>query len=772
MRNRGWFLVLILYASVFVFQKPTAKPEASGELLHIVYLGEKKQHHDLLATILGSKKKASKATVYSYKHAFSGFAAKLTKSQAHQLAEIPGVLRVLPNVLYDLHTTRSWDFLGVSPSPYSPNLLHSSNLGDGIIIGIIDSGIWPESEAFNDDGLGPVPRRWRGTCKSGEKFNASRNCNRKIIGARWYVDGFKAEFGEFNRSSATEFISPRDSNGHGTQTASTAAGSFVSNVSYRGLAGGTLRGGAPRARLAMYKACWSLPSGGGQCAAADVLKALDDAVQDRVDVLSLSLGKSVPLFPEVDEENVVAIGSFHAISRNIPVVCSAGNDGPSSETVLNTSPWILNVAASSMDRTFLATIVLGNNNTFLGQTLFSGEEIGYSGLVYPGSGLRQEVAGLCELVPLVNGSKWMAGKVVLCFSRAVAMNPIAISRAAEAVKAGNGVGLIVARHPDDIWFACADDFPCFLVDLEIGSKIFYYIRATSSPLVRLGRSRTITGNPISAHIAYFSSRGPNSVAPAILKPDVAAPGVAILAATSPLDPTNDRGFTIQTGTSIATPHVSAIVALLKSLHPTWSPAAIKSAIVTTAWNTHSSSGVPILTEGSPWKRGDPFDYGGGIVNPNAAANPGLIYDMATADYISYFCSMGYNNSAISVLTQDKTECPTQDQISILDLNLPSITVPALSNWNTVTRTVTNVGNLTSVYRVVIDPPIGTRVEVEPPVLAFNATVRKLSFKVTIWSLLEMDYGFSFGSIIWSDGVHLVQSPLSVRIQIQSPFHLY
>lgn len=146
--------------------------------------------------------------------------------------------------------------------------------------------------------------------------------------------------------------------------------------------------------------------------------------------------------------------------------------------------------------------------------------------------------------------------------------------------------------------------------------------------------------------------------------------------------------------------------------------------------------------------------------------------MATADYISYFCSMGYNNSAISVLTQDKTECPTQDQISILDLNLPSITVPALSNWTTVTRTVTNVGNLTSVYRVVIDPPIGTRVEVEPPVLAFNATVRKLSFKVTIWSLLEMDYGFSFGSIIWSDGVHLVQSPLSVRIQIQSPFHLY
>lgn len=210
-----------------------------------------------------------------------------------------------------------------------------------------------------------MPVRWRGTCQSGEKFNSSRNCNRKIIGARWYVEGFKAEFGEFNRSAVTEFISPRDSSGHGTFTASTAAGSLVRNVSYRGLGGGTLRGGDPRARLAMYKACWSLPGGGGQCAAADVLKAVDDAVHDGVDVVSLSMGKSVPLFPEVDEENAIAIGSFHAISKNIPVVCSAGNDGPSAGTVLNTSPWILNVAATTMDRTFLAPIALGNNNTFL-----------------------------------------------------------------------------------------------------------------------------------------------------------------------------------------------------------------------------------------------------------------------------------------------------------------------------------------------------------------------------------------------------------------------
>lgn len=127
--------------------------------------------------------------------------------------------------------------------------------------------------------------------------------------------------------------------------------------------------------------------------------------------------------------------------------------------------------------------------------------------------------------------------------------------------------------------------------------------------------------------------------------------------------------------------------------------------------------------------------------------------------------MGYNSSAISLLTEHKTKCPKRHQLSLLDLNLPSITVPALRNSVTVTRTVTNVGNLTSIYRALVEPPMGTSVTVEPRVLVFNATIRKMSFKVRILSLLEMDYGFSFGSLIWSDGVHLVRSPLSVRVQI-------
>ena len=162
-------------------------------------------------------------------------------------------------------------------------------------------------------------------------------------------------------------MSPRDANGHGTHTSSTASGSYVRNISYRGLAPGTVRGGAPRARLAIYKVCWNVL--GGQCASADILKAFDEAIHDGVDVLSLSIGYSLPLFSDVDERDGIAAGSFHAVARGITVVCAAANDGPSAQTVQNTAPWILTVAASTIDRAFPTPITLGNNKTFLVLTL-------------------------------------------------------------------------------------------------------------------------------------------------------------------------------------------------------------------------------------------------------------------------------------------------------------------------------------------------------------------------------------------------------------------
>lgn len=156
-----------------------------------------------------------------------------------------------------------------------------------------------------------------------------------------------------------EYLSPRDAVGHGTHTAATAAGSLVHNVSYNGLAMGTARGGAPRARLAAYKACWNIDSG-IFCSNADILKAFDEAIHDGVDVLSVSLGLGPPFVLDA-----IAVGSFHAVAKGITVVSSAGNSGPRSQTVENVAPWMISVAASTIDRSFPSLITLGNNQTIL-----------------------------------------------------------------------------------------------------------------------------------------------------------------------------------------------------------------------------------------------------------------------------------------------------------------------------------------------------------------------------------------------------------------------
>ncbi|KAJ0104700.1 hypothetical protein Patl1_17383 [Pistacia atlantica] len=727
------FLILNVHNSLIAPVSATSK-------VHIVYLGEKqhddpelitKSHHEMLESIVGSKEAAADLMVYSYKHGFSGFAAKLTESQAQKLAELHGVVRITPNQFHSLQTTRSWDYLDLSS--YSPNnLLHDTNMGDGIIIGLLDTGVWPESEIFNDEGLGPIPTRWKGHCQSGQLFNGTTDF-RIICPLEMLLD----------MALTHQLLLP---------------GSFVANTSYKGIALGTVRGGAPRARIAMYKVCWNVPA--GQCSSADILKAFDEAIHDGVDLFSLSLGTQIPLFPEVDERDGISVGSFHAVARGIPVICAAANDGPAAQTVHNTAPWILTIAATTIDRSFPTPITLGNNITVLGQALFAGREIDFTGLVYPEvPGLRPTVPGVCESLSLNNTS--VVGKVVLCFTTVARRS--AMTNAVTAVRAAGGVGVIIARNPSHLFGPCSDDFPCIVVDYELGTQILFYIRSTSSPTVKLSTSRTLVGKPVATKVAYFSSRGPSSISPAILKPDIAAPGVSILAASAPLDPFMDAGFAVHSGTSIAAPIVSGIVALLKAENPDWSPAAIRSAIVTTAWKT-DPFGEPIFTEGSPRKLADPFDYGGGLVNPSKASEPGLIYDMGTADYIHYLCAVGYNESSISQLVGQATMCPSTKP-SILDVNLPSITIPNVKESVTLIRSVTNVGPSHSIYKSLIEHPFGIAVAVKPDILVFNSSTKMNSFKVTVSTTHKVNTGYYFGSLTWTDGVHNVTIPISVRTQI-------
>lgn len=224
------------------------------------------------------------------------------------------------------------------------------------------AGVWPESESFNDEGMDPIPSQWKGICQEGEQFN-STNCNKKLIGARWFIKGLQEQIERpINTTGSEDYLSARDGIGHGTHTASTAAGYFVRGANYGGLAEGLARGGAPLAHLAIYKVCWGIDSGG--CTDADLLKAFDKAIHDGVDILSVSVGNEIPLYSYVDHRDSIAMGSFHAVAKGITVVCSGGNDGPISGTIENTAPWLITVAATTIDRAFPTSITLGNNQTF------------------------------------------------------------------------------------------------------------------------------------------------------------------------------------------------------------------------------------------------------------------------------------------------------------------------------------------------------------------------------------------------------------------------
>ncbi|XP_019195112.1 PREDICTED: subtilisin-like protease SBT3.10 [Ipomoea nil] len=750
-----FFVCLLVFQNALVYTSALSEPK-----VYIVYMGARHHddvdlitstHHDMLATVLGSKEAATDSMIYSYRHGFSGFAALMTKSHAQTFQDLPGVVKVIPNSFYKLRNTRSWDYLGLSLNS-ATNLLHDTKMGDGTIVAVLDTGVTPENEAYNDRGLGPIPSKWKGYCQSGEQFDPKKHCNRKLIGARYFIDGFLAENGQpGNVTGVDDYISPRDIDGHGTHTSSTAVGSLVSNVSYKGLALGTFRGGAPRARLAFYKVGWE----GGAFNAADALKAFDEAIHDGVDVISASFGPDVPLSAEVDPNDPLHFGSFHAVAHGITVVAAGGNEGPAAQTVSGADPWILTVAANTPDRDFPTPITLGNGQTFMGQSLFTGKDTGVVDLVF----LPDQ---FCET--LSTNDTWIAGKVVLCFTGKHGLDIdvagiVAKSRA--IVSEVGGVGIIVSQKPftalDVVYL---DDFPSVQVDYEVGTKILLYTGTTSIPKVRLSPSKTHIGKPISSVIAKYSSRGPYTISPSILKPDVAAPGTNILAAYIP-NGIVQSFFKFESGTSMATPHVAGIVALLKAAHPDWSPTAIKSAIVTTAWTTDPSSGEPIFSEGETiTKLADAFDYGGGIINPNKATSPGLIYDMTTSDYLQCLCAMGYKSTAITIIAGKTTSC--NKGLSILDVNFPSITIPNLKGSVTVTRIVTNVGSVNSKYKVMVEPPNGIAVTVKPTSLNFSSNVKKASYTVTISTSYRFNTGYYFGSLTWNDGVHNVRIPISVK----------
>ncbi|KAJ8900169.1 hypothetical protein K2173_024809 [Erythroxylum novogranatense] len=688
--------------------------------------------------------------LYVYKTVISGFAAKLSDKQVNALSKADGFHAAIPDEILTLHTTHSPQFLGLQNGK---GLWTSQNMHSDVIIGVLDTGIWPEHVSFDDSGIGPVPSRWKGTCENGTGFTPA-NCNRKLIGARTFYKGYEAIFGKINET--VDYKSPRDAQGHGTHTASTAGGNLIQKASFFGVANGSASGMRYTARIAAYKVCWS--SG---CINTDLLAAIDKAVSDGVDVLSLSLGGT----PKPYYSDGIAIASFGAISRGVFVSCSAGNSGPFGSTVGNTAPWIMTVAASYTDRSFPTTVKLGNGAEFTGSSLNYGKTTKQLPLVYA------ETAGIQRAEYCVTGSldrKLVEGKIVVC-DRGLNSR----TQKGEVVKLAKGAGMILVnseREGEEL-IAHPHVLAATTVGYSAGKAIKLYLNSTRNATVSIAFRGTVYGD-LAPKLAVFSSRGPSLPGPEVIKPDVTAPGVNILAAwppaTSPSRLKSDRRsllFNIASGTSMACPHVSGLASLLKSAHRDWSPAAIKSALMTTSY-TLDSRNVPISDVGSNSSASaTPFGVGSGHVDPESASDPGLIYDITTEDYLSYLCSLNYTSSQVALVSRKSFNCPKLHQPG--DLNYPSFAVILPGNAEKPTikykRTVTNVGMPTSTYAVQVDEPDGVSVTPEPKTLRFSKLGQKLSYSVNFVGLVEKDTRgvSSFGSIVWVSGKYKVRSPIAV-----------
>lgn len=750
MGSISWFLFVSLLQCII---------SAIAKQTYIVYMKHDDKpnsyatHHDWYTANLQSLSSSADSLLYTYTTAYHGFAASLDPEQAEFLRRSDSVLGVYEDTVYTLHTTRTPEFLGLDinfglwEGRPTQDLNQASH---DVVIGVLDTGVWPESKSFDDTGMPEIPSRWRGQCETGPDFSPSL-CNKKLIGARSFAKGFHMASGGSFLKKPKEVVSPRDVDGHGTHTSSTAAGAHVANASLLGYASGTARGMATTARVATYKVCWSTG-----CFGSDILAGMERAILDGVDVLSLSLGGgSAPYY-----RDTIAIGSFAAMEKGIFVSCSSGNSGPSRASLANTAPWIMTVGAGTLDRDFPAFALLGNKNRFTGVSLYSGQGMGDKpvALVY-NKGINGS-SSMC--LPGSLEPEQVRGKVVVC-DRGIN----ARVEKGSVVHAAGGIGMILANTEASGEELVADShlLPAVAVGRKVGDVIRHYVTSDPNPTALLTFGGTVLNVRPSPVVAAFSSRGPNMVTPQILKPDVIGPGVNILAAWSEaIGPTgleNDTRktlFNIMSGTSMSCPHISGVAALLKAAHPNWSPSAIKSALMTTAY-THDNTKSP-LQDAADGSFSNPWAHGSGHVDPQKALSPGLVYDISPQDYTTFLCSLGYDIEHVQSIARNPNISCTKKFADPGQLNYPSFSVLFGSNRVVrYTRELTNVGAAGSVYKVAVTGPTTVGVVVKPAMLVFKEVGEKQRYTVTF--VAKKGGGkSSFGSLVWSNAQHQVTSPIA------------
>ncbi|WVZ05975.1 hypothetical protein V8G54_019321 [Vigna mungo] len=710
-------------------------------------------HHDWFESTVQSIKSATpdlsfkqsqKQILYSYNHAMYGFSAVLTSEELEALKNSPGFIAAYPDRNVTIDTTHTFEFLSLASSS---GLWHASNLGEDVIVGVIDSGVWPESESFKDDGMTKkIPSKWKGTCQEGQDFNTSM-CNFKLIGARYFNKGVIAG----NRKVKISMNSARDTLGHGTHTSSTVAGNYVSGASYFGYAKGVARGIAPRARLAMYKVLWDE----GRYS-SDVLAGMDQAIADGVDVISISMGFDVvPLY-----EDPIAIASFAAMEKGVVVSSSAGNSGPDLGTLHNGIPWLLTVAAGTIDRTF-GSLVLGNGRTIIGSTMFPANALVENlPLVY------YKNISACNSVKLL--SKLVTNVIIVCD---LVPDTTLMYKQMSVVNEASLSGAVFFLDGPLLNDSGIGSFPGIVISAKDAPTVIKYAKSHKNPTASIKFQQTFVGIKPAPGLAGYSSRGPSPYYPGVLKPDIMAPGSNVLAAFIPNFPAAKIGhnvylpsdYNLLSGTSMACPHASGVAALLKAAHPEWSAAAIRSALVTTASPLDNTQN-PIRDYGYPSQYASPLAMGAGQIDPNKALDPGLIYDATPQDYVNLLCASNYTQKQILTITRSGSyNCAKPS----FDLNYPSFIALYSNKTRSVVlkfkRTVTNVGDGAAIYRAKVTEPKGCVLTVSPETLSFRYKNEKLSYNVLIKYSKYKKENISYGDLVWMEdgGKHSVRSPIVV-----------
>ncbi len=716
-------------------------PNSSDVVNYVNYL--KTKHDEALGKVGGQK-------VYDYAYSFNGFAAKLTLEQANKLASMDGVLAVNSDEVLTLDTSSTPDFLGLTAED---GLWDMGVTGEDVIIGIVDGGIWPESLSFSDrtgengnatkDGkldYQQIPG-WHGKCVPGEEFNAS-DCNQKLIGAQYYNAGWGGNDG-IDATLPWEYNSPRDFGGHGTHTASTAGGN--ENVPTTGAASvfGSVSGIAPRARIAAYKVCWQTPTG-GSCFSTDSVAAIDQAVADGVDVINFSISGSRTNF-----RDSVEIAFLFAADAGVFVAASAGNSGPTSSTVAHPGPWLTTVAAGTHNRNGEGSVTLGNGATYSGASIATAVSAPLIDSTAAGlAGADPTAVALC--FSSADGGNGLdpakvAGKIVVCDRGVTARVNKSL-----AVQEAGGVGMILLNTSVSSINADFHFVPTVHLQSTDRAAVKAYA-ATSGATASIAQALVVFNTP-APFTASFSSRGPLLAGGGdLLKPDLIAPGQDILAAVAP--PGNaGRDFDLYSGTSMSSPHVAGLAALLKDLHPTWSPMMIKSALMTT--------GYDVLDGGTPAPNTNPvliFRQGAGHVQPNSAADPGLVYNSGFNDWLALICAtqpQGLTSTCNGLWGAGYSR-------NASDFNAASIAIGDLAGVETITRKVTNVSGKSLTVSANVTGMDGFNVAVDPATLTLAKGETK-SFMVTFTRTTATLNTYTGGQLYWTGDGYTVRSPIVVR----------